>query len=424
VQDEKMAMTEVAIVGAGPYGLSIASHLRARGIEHRIFGEPMRTWRTAMPQGMFLKSDGFASNVWDPSGRFTLRHYCEARGLPYKDTGLPVSREIFADYGADFAAQCVPHLEREMVREICEAKTGFRLTLESGETLTARRVILAVGISHFADIPKALSALSPSVVSHSSRNPDLGIFAGREMIVLGAGASALDCAALLAGAGASVKLVARAPKIHFHDGPTLGPRPLMDRLRAPSTGLGPGWRSKLCTDAPLLFHRMPERFRLLVIKKHLGPAPGWWTRDMVETKVAFHLGQSVESAAQTTNGVAITLAGADGARSVMTADHLIAATGYRPNIRSLGFLSPSLQARLRTAGDAPALSMNFESSVPGLFFTGLAAANSFGPMLRFAYGAGFTARRLTRHIGATTRKSVSFAARGRRRPVQAEEVLF
>ena len=247
-------MIEVAIIGAGPYGLSIASHLQARNIDYRIFGEPMRTWRTAMPQGMFLKSDGFASNIWDPSGRFTLRQYCAKRGLPYKDTGLPVSREIFADYGEDFQQNCVPDLERGMVSEVREASRGFQLTLASGESLTARRVILAVGISHFAHLPQALASLSPSVVSHSSRNPNLGLFAGREMLVLGAGASALDCAALLVAAGASVKLIARAEKIHFHDGPTLGPRPLRERLRAPSSGLGPGWRSRLCTDAPLLFH--------------------------------------------------------------------------------------------------------------------------------------------------------------------------
>jgi putative flavoprotein involved in K+ transport len=414
-------MSDVAIVGAGPYGLSIASHLRARGIEHRIFGQPMHTWRTAMPQGMFLKSDGFASNIWDPSGDFTLQQYCTERGLPYKDTGLPVSREIFADYGEDFQQNCVPHLEREMVTEIREASRGFQLTLSSGESLTVKRVILAVGISHFAHMPRALAALSPSVVSHSSRNPNLGIFAGREMLVLGAGASALDCAALLSAAGASVKLVARAEKIHFHDGPTIGPRPLRERLRAPSSGLGPGWRSRLCTDAPLVFHAMPERFRLLIIKKHLGPAPGWWTRDMVVGKVAFHLGQTLESATETADGIAVTLAAANGTRSVMNADHLIAATGYRPDVRSLGFLSPSLRGRLRTVGEAPVLSRNFESSVAGLFFTGLAAANSFGPMLRFAYGAGYTAHRLARHIGSSRMGRVYQPSL--RQPMQPKEVL-
>ena len=393
-----LSVTDTAIVGAGPYGLSIASHLRARGIEHRIFGEPMRTWRTEMPQGMFLKSDGFASNLWDPARHFTLRRYCEDRGHSYQDTGLPVSREVFAEYGEDFQGRCVPHLERESVASIRKVGGSFHLTLTNGQELTAKRVVLAVGISHFSKLPKTLRGLSPAVASHSSRNPRLEGFAGREVLVLGAGASALDCAALLAAAGASVRLIARAPKIHFHDGPMQGPRPVRERLRAPSSGLGPGWRSRLCTDAPLLFHAMPQDFRLLVHRKHLGPAPGWWTRGMVEDKVAFHLAQSIESASETDSGIAVTLVAADGKRSTLTADHLIAATGYHADVQRLAFLSHSLRSSLRTLNDAPILSANFESSVPGLYFTGLAAAISFGPMLRFAFGAGFTARRLAKHL--------------------------
>jgi len=391
-------MPDVAIIGAGPYGLSIASHLRARRIEHRIFGEPMHTWRHHMPQGMFLKSDGFASNLYDPSGRFTLKQYCADQGLHFKDAGLPVKREVFADYGVHFQKNCVPHLERVNVTDLSEAKGGFRLELANGETFIARRVILAVGISHFAHLPPALAALSPAVVSHSSRNADLGVFAGRDMLVMGAGASALDCAALLAAAGASVKLIARASRILFHDGPDEGEKSLLDRLRVPSSGLGPGWRSRLCTDAPLLFHAMPEAFRLLVVRKHLGPAPGYWTRKMVEGKVDFHLGQKLDSAREAGRGIELSLTRNDGTRTVLTGEHLIAATGYIPDVQRLGFLSQDLRARLRTAGDAPILSRRFESSVPGMYFVGLAAANSFGPMLRFAFGAGFAARSLSRHL--------------------------
>lgn len=406
-------MLDVAVVGAGPYGLSIASHLRARGIAHRIFGRPMQTWRSHMPQGMFLKSDGFASNLYEPSRTVTLARHCAEHGLPYADLGLPVSREVFADYGVAFQRRCVPHLEPIDVTAIEQIADGFRLTLEDGETFSARRVVLAIGITHFAHLPKELAALPPSVVSHSSQQPDLGVFAGREMLVLGAGASALDCAALLVKAGASVRLVARARKILFHDSSGGKPRPLMERLRAPGSGLGPGWRSRLCTDAPLVFHAMPERFRLLVVRKHLGPAPGWWTRGMVEGHAAFHLDRTVLRARETAGRVELDLAAADGTRETLAADHLIAATGYRPDMSRLGFLSPAIRAAIRTADDAPVLSRNFESSVPGLYFVGLAAANSFGPVSRFAFGAGFTARRLARHLDGRW-----LPALARRRPVQ------
>jgi thioredoxin reductase len=390
---------DVAVVGAGPYGLSIASHLRARGIEHRVFGAPMQTWRTRMPQGMFLKSEGFASSLFAPGGAFSLAEYCAGHGLPYADVGLPISRAVFADYGVAFQRRFVPDLEPvDVVALDPAAGGGFRLTLSTGETLGARRVVLAVGISHFAHLPADLAALPPALVSHSSRHADLGRFAGREMLVLGAGASALDCAALLVRAGASARLVARAPRIAFHDGPARQPRPLLERLRAPMSGLGPGWKSRLSTDAPLLFHAMPERFRVFVAQRHLGPAPGWWTRAMVEGQVPFHLGQQVRGAEEAGGRIRLSLVGADGARATLTADHLIAATGYRADVGRLAFLNPVLRARLRTAADAPVLSRHFESTVPGLYFVGLAAANSFGPAARFAFGAGFAAPRVARHL--------------------------
>jgi len=47
-------MIETAIIGAGPYGLSIAAHLRTRGISFRIFGRPMDSWVGHMPKGMML----------------------------------------------------------------------------------------------------------------------------------------------------------------------------------------------------------------------------------------------------------------------------------------------------------------------------------------------------------------------------------
>jgi thioredoxin reductase len=405
-----MSMVEVAVVGAGPYGLSIASHLRAKGIEHRVFGTPMQTWRTQMPQGMFLKSEGFASNLYEPTRQFTLAEYCTRLGLPYANVGLPIGRDVFADYGVAFQRQCVPHLEQVDVVGLQQVPQGFSLTLANGETMIARQVVLAVGIRHFAHLPPALAALSPDFVSHSSRHANLGQFAGRDMLVMGAGASALDCAALLTKAGARVRLVARRAAIGFHSGPSRQQRSLKERVKAPQSGLGPGWKSRLCTDAPLLFHAMPEAFRLLVVHRHLGPAPGWWTRAMVEGKVEFHLGRQMQGVDIAEGRIRLALETPEGEQEILTADHLIAATGYRPDVARLQFLSPSLRVALRTAGDAPILSRNFESSVPGLYFVGPASANSFGPVARFAFGAGFTARRIANHLNRTRRRPQASAA--------------
>jgi cation diffusion facilitator CzcD-associated flavoprotein CzcO len=392
-------MVDTAIIGAGPYGLSIAAHLKARKVGFRIFGSPMHTWRMHMPNGMLLKSEGFASSLYDPDSAFTLGRYCQEQGAPYADLGLPVPLETFASYGLEFQKRFVPELEDKLVVAMDRSLSGFDIRLEDGELVTARKVVSAVGISHYQYVPPVLAALSEEFVTHSSRHASFDRFKGRDVTVIGAGASALDVAGLLHVAGACVQLVARKPVVDFHHPPGPIPRPLLDRIRRPTTGLGPGWRSLFCTRAPLVFHAMPQWFRLEVVRRHLGPAAGWFIKDLVVGHVAFHLGFNVVQADIQNGRVQLQLASSDGAQRTLVTDHVISGTGYRVDLRRLAFLNPGLLAGIRSIENTPVLSMNFESSVPGLYFVGTTSANSFGPMARFAYGARFTARRLARHLG-------------------------
>src|SRR6266540_4232812 len=78
-----LSCATVCIIGAGPYGVSIAAHLRSIGIDFRIFGISMHRWRAQMPIGMFLKSEGRGSSLSDPTGHHTLARYCTEEGLQY-----------------------------------------------------------------------------------------------------------------------------------------------------------------------------------------------------------------------------------------------------------------------------------------------------------------------------------------------------
>jgi cation diffusion facilitator CzcD-associated flavoprotein CzcO len=387
---------EVVIVGAGPFGLSIAAHLRHAKIEHRIFGRPMQSWRTMMPRGMLLKSEGFASSLFDPGDSFTLAHYCREVGQPYEDVGLPVPLETFTAYGAAFQKRLVPQLEPTDVTLIRRPDRFYEVTTAAGEKLMARRVIVATGIVSSAYLPPILAGLPPEFVTHTSDHSDLTKFSGRRVAVVGGGSSAVDVAALLHEAGARVEIVARAPSIAFHS-PSQEPRPLLQRLLNPRSGLGLGWRSRLCTDAPMIFHMMPPQFRLRTVRRHLGPSSGWFTKEKVDGKVVTHLGVSLTGAEIKNGEVHLQIAGKDGPREI-AADHVIAGTGYRPKVQKLSFLADDLRQLIRVLDDSPTLSQAFESSLPGLYFVGLASANAFGPLMRFAYGAGYTARRLTRHL--------------------------
>jgi thioredoxin reductase len=388
--------SDVAIIGAGPYGLSMAAHLAARGVDFRIFGTPMQTWRTQMLRDAHLKSDGFATSLSEPSGRHTLRAHCSAAGLPYADAGVPVPLASFIAYGLAFQQQCVPQLEPHDIAALAPSARGFALRTATGETFTARRVVVATGIGRFQHVPRVLAGLPAEHVSHSSAHRTVERFAAADVVIVGGGASALDLAAALLTAGARVRLVARRAAVKFHHPPR--PRGLRERLAAPMSGLGPGWKSRLCTDAPLLFHAMPEAFRTAVVRRHLGPAACWFTRDAVEGRVEYLLGRQIAAAAAGSGCVRLTLRDAAGGTEELSAAHVIAATGYRVDLTRLTFLSEALCRAIRLGDGSPALDRRFESSVPGLYFVGAAAANSFGPLCRFVFGTGFTAARLAAHL--------------------------
>lgn len=407
-------MVDIAIVGAGPYGLSIAAHLKDQGTSCRVFGRPMDSWKSHMPKGMMLKSDGFASNIYAPDGTFTLQKFCTNRGIEYAHTGIPVHIDTFTNYGLAFQERMIPELEQKFLTGLERIDSGFELKLDDGETFAAKRVILAVGITHFHYVPEMLSSLGPELVSHSYYHRDLEGFRGRKVVVLGGGASATDLAGLLRDADADVQLVARRTELKFHGKPERGkPRSLWQSIRSPQSGLGPGWRSRFFSNQPAIFHRLPERLRLEIVRTHLGPSGGWFAKDKVVGRVPLSLGYSTEQAVARNGKAVLQLRAQDGALREITADHVIAATGYRVEMQRLPFLSAEILADLKTVAGSPVLSSTFESSVPGLYFAGVAAANSFGPVMRFAFGASFTAETLQRAMArsASWGKALSPAPR-------------
>ena len=387
----------VVIIGAGPYGLSIAAHLRAAGVEFRIFGSPMHTWLNRMPDGMLLKSDGFASNLSDPDSQFTLRHFCEIAGTPYDHTRIPVSLDTFRAYGIEFQKRMVPMLEDKQVVHLRGARDGYEIELDDGSKLTTREVVLAVGITHFHYVPPVLAQAPDGLVSHASAHRDLGRFRGGRVTVVGGGASAIDMATLLHEAGAVVTLVARRP-VRINDPPPAGDRSWRERLCRPSSTIGPGWPSRVYANAPWLVHRLPRSVRESIVGRQIAsPSAGWPMKARFAGRVTALEGYSVRGLERNGGGVQLTLNGGGDARNHET-EHVVAATGYRVDLRRLPFLADDLRSRIRCDSHGPALSADFESSVPGLYFVGVAAMASFGPVMRFACGAEWTAKRLTRRI--------------------------
>jgi hypothetical protein len=389
---------DTAVVGAGPYGLSVAAHLKGRGVDFRIFGKPMTTWLHHMPQSMLLKSDGFASNLSAPYRDFSIRAFCARNGIAYDDYRVPVSLKTFVDCALEFQRELVPEADQRSVASLAMDNGGFALGLDDGECVRARRVVLAVGITHFDHVPQVFGQCAREFVSHSSAHHRVDRFAKSDITIVGGGASAIDLASALCDVGARVRLVMRAPRIRFSSPPETRDRTLWGRIRRPSSGLGPSLKSWLCCELPHLFRYLPASLRLEIIRRHLGPSSPWYLRSRVTGRVTVLAGHEVEAAAVGDNRVCLSLRNGTGGPLSVTTDHVIAATGYRVDLQRLSFADADLRRRIRTAGPMPILSPNLESSLRGLYFVGLAAAGSFGPLMRFIYGADFAARRVSAHI--------------------------
>jgi cation diffusion facilitator CzcD-associated flavoprotein CzcO len=358
----------------------------------------MSFWSNHMPRGMHLKSEGFASSLYDPDFTFTLGAYCQEKSLPYADIGLPVPIATFISYGLEFQRRYVPQLENVLVTSIIPGSQGFELTTSTGEIFRATRVVVATGIMNFTNLPSVLAGLPEKLVTHSSQHSDLDKFKGRRVAVLGAGASAFDTAALLLQAGADVELIARRLTIDFQ-APPVEPRSLVQRIKAPRSGLGTGWRSRMCTDIPLVFYQLPRSLRHRAVERHLGPAPCWFIRDTVEGHVTTHLGATLIGAEIMGDRIRIAFTQQrDHVSKSIEVDHIIAATGYRIAVSRLKFLDDRIQSRVRKVADAPILDRHFQSTIDGLYFIGAIAAYNFGPLLRFAYGANYVAKRVAARL--------------------------
>jgi thioredoxin reductase len=403
-----MNVCDVAVIGAGPHGLSLAAHLAARGIDFRVFGKPLSTWADHMPGNMVLKSDGFVSNLSAPSPDSTLKAYCSRKGLPYADEGLPVPLDTFLSYATTFRKRFVPTLEETNIVSLKAEGDRFGLTLETGEQLQARNVVLAIGITHFAYVPPVLAQLGPDYLSHSCAHRDGDGFKGKEVAVVGRGASAVDLAWLLHGQGASVRIIARSSEIEFNKVPDAYEESLIGKLHRPASGIGRGWKSLFCAQAPLLFYRLPESLRLRAISSHMHPAGGWFMREKIEQNVPLLLGRSIRSAEARNGQVSLKLLDGHGREDVVVCDHVIAATGYEPDMRKVPFLAPELVERISPRQNVTLLSASFETGVNGLYTVGLSAMHNFGPLMRFMVGAEFAAPRvaasLHRRLGRAAEK--------------------
>lgn len=385
-----MRRSDVAIIGAGPYGLSAAAHLSEHGMDVQVFGRPMTFWRENMPSGMYLRSPWAASSLADPRHICSLDSYYKVSGV-YPAMPIPLDR--FVQYGLWFQQTLVPTIDARHVCCVSADEGGFELSIEDGSKAYARRVIIAAGIEKFASRPAAFAQLSSELVSHTVEHKDLKKFGGKKVLIIGGGQSALESAALLHESGTEVEVASRASRIVFlHERKWMHEVKSISHLLYAPPDVGPAFISHIVAR-PKCFSALPRRLQDRLHPRSIRPAGAQWLKPRLQD-VPILLGQSISSAIATDKRIKVTFSEGD-KREI---DHVLLATGYKVDILKYTFLGKEILQAVNQVNGFPRLNNKFESSVPGLYFVGAPAAWSFGPLMRFVAGAEFASTIVTRAI--------------------------
>jgi lysine/ornithine N-monooxygenase len=379
---------DVAVIGAGPFGLSVAAHLNDRPV--RVFGAPMQTWRTRMPPDMRLRSDWEETSLSAPGDRGSIDVWSRAEDEP-REEPIPLAR--FLRYAEWFRSTFVPENDPADVAELERAAGVFRVTTAEGVEADARVVVVAVGVTPFPHAPPPFDAVMGDGIGFAIERQDYEAYRGGRVVVVGGGQGGLEAAALARRAGAEVELVIRSQLRWFTDREPYRPRgPLQQRiyrLAYPVVGYGPPPLNRLALN-PDAFAALPPRARRSVARRILRAGGSPWVRGEIEGKVKVTEGVAVERVER--RGGRIQLELSDG--SAREADAVVVSAGFRFGLDRLGFLSPTVKAAVGLRDGWPVLDRYFRSTDPDLLFVGFAAERRFGPIARFVSGSRFTAFRV------------------------------
>lgn len=381
------AKYDAIVVGAGPYGLSITTHLMERGLKVATFGKPIHFWRAHMPEGMLLRSFWWATNLSDPEVKYCFKNYFQEKGVQATD---PLPIETFIDYGLWFQKNAVPQVDETYVTNIRSDDGQFVVTLEDGRVLQSKAVVIAPGLQYYKHIPPEYAHLPASLMSHSSDHHVMNTFANKKVVLIGRGQGSLETAALFNENGTDVHVVARHP-IRWVQVSHAKLPPFFRELRAPRAGMGNGWLNLILEKYPYAFQRLPQPTRDHLLETRHGPAGADWLKPRILNNVTIHEQVQVEKIEEAHGQAKVALSNG----RMLEGDHVIFATGYQADIQRLPMMDASLTRLVQTHKQAPILSSWFESSVPGLYFVGFTAARSLGFLYRFVHGTDAAALRVT-----------------------------
>ncbi|MEM7581950.1 MAG: NAD(P)-binding domain-containing protein [Acidobacteriota bacterium] len=372
-------MTEVLVIGAGPYGTAVAHELWRRGVECVAVGEPFALWHNHTLDNMRLRSDCQASEIYTHDGRYSFAQYLQQRDLdksPERDSVKAFRgylREVVDRLPFDLLRQRVDHLERN--------NGSFRATLSDDTEIEAKAVVVATGLGSHQHTPRGLRSLPAERLLHSWDTQEIQRLEGKSVLVIGAGQSAAESVASLRGSNRVTWALRHRP--FFCREPLRVPTPVFKTLMFFSRGL---------------YQLPPPLLRTVskpIFKTTITPSLKEVFNDHAVQKV-FEDSKDL-SLRETSRGLYCGAAGE-------LVDTVVTATGFRFSMRGLPFFSQGLVDELGGEESAPMLGADFQTKAPGLYMVGGIAEPTFGPAMRFILGSRYTAKRLGAELAGLARQ--------------------
>ena len=370
--------TELLIIGAGPFGLSLAAYAGHLGIDHAVVGEPMGFWKDHMPSGMYLRSA--CDWHFDALGVDTIEAYVRDHQKTPKDVE-PLSLDFYLGYPEWFIARKHIKPVRKAVTSLNLAADGrYQAQFDDGSEVTARNVVVAVGFAYFARVPREVADVLPAErCAHTLDRINLERLAGKRVLIIGGRQSAFEWAALLAEAGAREVHVS-----YRHETPAFTPsdwtwvEPLLNRMLDE-----PGWYRSLRAD------EQDELSRRLWSEGRLKLEP--WLAPRIDLDNV-HLWPKTRVAGSVLNGAGSTRVCFDTGEEI-DVDEVIFATGYAVDITRVPFLRDgNVLQHIEVQDGFPVLNTHLQTTSGGLFMTSMAATRDFGPFFGFTVAVRASAR--------------------------------
>lgn len=369
--------TNLLIIGAGPFGLSLAAYAKHLGINFLLAGKPMEFWKKNMPEGMYLRS----ASDWslDPTDRFSIMNYLEALGKTPKDVE-PLSLEFYLQYAQWFQDRAGIETISKYVTRLDQKENGFLAAFEDGKVIEAKNVAVAIGMGYFKNYPAALTDILPAGrYEHTCDAVQLSEYKGRRVLILGGRQSAFEWAALLNDEGAGeVHLVHRHESPKFAEADWSWVPPLVDGMVS-----DPAW-----------FRGLPQEEKDAIVKRMWGEGrlkvEPWLEKRVMKPNTSIHQKASLLSCAERSDGALdVKLDNGD----AFVVDDVILATGYKVELDRLPFLKNSnLFDKIEMKNGFPVLDPHFQTTAKGLYFTSMPAGQDFGPFFGFTVSVRASAK--------------------------------